>query len=279
MHVLRDALIEFLREDIGKGDITCEILPNVKVKAEIICKEKAIVAGIKEVCILFELMKCKVKNLVKDGSLVNSNTSIIIVEGNAKVILSIERTALNILMRMSGIATETKHLVNEVKKINQNVRITCTRKTSPGFRIFDKKAVEVGGGESHRIRLDEMVLIKDNHLAIINSIIEAVTKAKEIHHSRSMIEIEVENLEEAIEAIDAGVNIIMLDNLTAKQVRFVVNALKKNGLRNKVKIEVSGGITHKNIKRYASVDVDMISIGSITHSVKSVDMSLEIIKT
>ena len=279
MHVLREALAEFLREDIGKVDITSEILPSVKARAEIICKERAVIAGLKEVCILFELAKCRARSLIREGSFVKPNTSIITVEGNAKAILSAERTALNILMRMSGIATETRRFVDQVKKINRNVRIACTRKTSPGFRIFDKRAVKVGGGETHRMRLDEMVLIKDNHLAIIDSIDEAVRRAREIHRSRGRIEVEVRTLDEAMEAAKAGVDIIMLDNLTPKQARTVVNALKKKGLRDKVMIEVSGGITHENVKRYASIDIDMISVGSITHSVKAVDMSLEIIKT
>ncbi len=279
MYVLRKALAEFLQEDIGKGDITSEILPSVKAKAQIICKEKAVIAGLKETCMLFELVKCRAKNLVKEGSSVKPNTPIMIIEGNVKAILSAERTALNILMRMSGIATETKRFVDEVKKINHSVRIACTRKTSPGFRIFDKRAVKVGGGETHRMRLDEMVLIKDNHLAITDSIADAVRKARDIHRHRSRIEVEVGNLKETIEAIEAGADIVMLDNLTPKQVRSVVNTLNKNGLRKKVMIEVSGGVTHNNVKRYASIDIDMISIGSITHSPKAVDMSLEIIKT
>ncbi|MGH9909503.1 MAG: carboxylating nicotinate-nucleotide diphosphorylase [Nitrososphaerales archaeon] len=276
MHVLRNALAEFLKEDIGRGDITSAILPNVKAKAEIICKERAVVAGLKEACILFELVRCKAKNLVGEGSFVKPNTPIITITGNAKAILSAERTALNILMRMSGIATETRRFVDEVQKINQNVRIACTRKTSPGFRIFDKRAVKVGGGYMHRMRLDEMVLIKDNHLAITGSIKKAIKTAREIHRTRSKIEVEVGSLDEAIEAIEAGTDIIMLDNLTPRQVRSVVDALKKKGLRKKVMIEVSGGVTHKNAKQYAAADIDMISIGSLTHSVKAVDMSLAI---
>ncbi len=276
MYVLRNALAEFLKEDIGRGDITNAILPDVKAKAEIICKERAVVAGLKEACILFELVKCKAKNLVREGSFVKPNTPVITVTGNAKAILSAERTTLNVLMRMSGISTETRRFVDEVQKINHNVRIACTRKTSPGFRIFDKRAVKVGGGDMHRMRLDEMVLIKDNHLAITGSIEKAIKTAREIHRTRSKIEVEVGSLDEAIEAIEAGADIIMLDNLTPKQVRSVVDALKKKGLRKKVMIEVSGGVTHKNVKQYVAADIDMISIGSLTHSVKAVDMSLAI---
>ncbi|MEM3083562.1 MAG: carboxylating nicotinate-nucleotide diphosphorylase [Nitrososphaerales archaeon] len=274
--MLRKALAEFLHEDIGRGDITSEILPNVIAKAEVICKERAVVAGLEEAGLLFELVRCKARNLVKEGSVVKPYTPILTVTGNAKAILSAERTALNILMRMSGIATETRRFVDEVKQVNHKVRIACTRKTAPGFRIFDKKAVKIGGGDTHRMRLDEMVLIKDNHLAIIGSVTKAVTKARQIHRHRFKIEVEVRSVEEAIEAIKTCAGIIMLDNLTPNQVRSIVDVLHKENLRRKVMIEVSGGITHKNVKQYASSDIDMISIGSLTHSVKAIDMSLEI---
>lgn len=278
MHVLKDALANFLREDIGKGDVTSATLPAIEVKAVVICKESAVVAGLKEVCMLFVLKQCKAKNLVREGSLVKPNTPILIITGNAKAILSAERTALNILMRMSGIATETKRFVDKVRKINRKVRIACTRKTSPGFRIFDKRAVKIGGGDTHRMRLDEMVLIKDNHLAITRSIGKAVKAAREMYDSKMQVEVEVRSLQEAIEAIEAGADIIMLDNLTPKRVKTIVTALKRKGLRKRVIIEVSGGVNHKNVKQYASIDIDVISIGSLTHSVKAIDMSLEIIE-
>lgn len=278
MHVLREALAKFLEEDIGKGDITSELVPNDPVKAKIVCKEKAVIAGLHEASMLFEIVNCKTESLVKEGSLVRPKTTVMIIHGNARSILSAERTVLNVLMRMSGIATETKRFVDEVRRINPSVKIACTRKTSPGFRIFDKRAVKVGGGETHRMRLDDMVLIKDNHLAIVGSVSKAIKDAKRMHGSKGKIEVEVRSLNDAIKAVDAGADIIMLDNLTAKQVRSIVNALKKKGLRNKVTIEVSGGITHKNVKQYASADIDVISIGSLTHSVKAIDMSLEITK-
>jgi len=276
MLVLKEALAEYLKEDIGRRDVTSVILPDVQAKAEIISKQKGIVAGLKEIDTLFELMGCKTKNLVKEGSIIKPNSTIVSIEGNAKAILATERTALNVLMRMSGIATETKRFIDEVKKINCNVGIACTRKTSPGFRIFDKRAVKIGGGLMHRVRLDEMILIKDNHLVIMDSVHAAVKRAREINQGQTRIEVEIRNLEEAVEAIKAGADMIMLDNLTPKQVRSIVNALKKNGLRNNVVIEASGGITHRNVKHYASIDIDIISIGGLTHSVKAIDMSLEI---
>lgn len=276
MHVLREALAKFLEEDIGKGDITSEIVPNDPVKAKIVCKEKAVIAGLHEASILFEIVGCEVRTLVTEGSFVKPNSTIINIAGEARSILSAERTVLNVLMRMSGIATETRRYIDEVRKINPNVRIACTRKTAPGFRVFDKRAVKVGGGETHRMRLDDMILIKDNHLAIVGSASKAVKLAKERDSSRNKIEIEVRSLNDAIEAVNAGADIIMLDNLTPKQVHSIVKTLKKKGLRDKVTIEVSGGITHKNVKQYAAADIDLISIGSITHSVRAVDMSLEI---
>jgi len=278
MHVLREALAKFLEEDIGKGDITSEIVPNDPTKAKIICKEKAVIAGLHEAGILFEIVGCEVRTLVTEGSIVKPNSTIINIAGNARSILSAERTVLNVLMRMSGIATETRKYVDEVRKINPKVKIACTRKTAPGFRVFDKRAVKVGGGETHRMRLDDMVLIKDNHLAIVGSASKAVELAKEKHGSRNKIEIEVRSLNDAIEAVNAGADIIMLDNLTPKQVHSIIKTLKKKGLRDKATIEASGGITHKNVKQFATADIDLISIGSITHSVRAVDMSLEIAK-
>ncbi len=277
MHVLREALAKFLEEDIGKGDITSEIVPDDVVKAKIVCKEKAVIAGLYEAGLLFEIVKCKAESLVKEGSLVRPKTTIMNVQGSSRSILSAERTVMNVLMRMSGIATETKKFVDEVKRVNSNVKIACTRKTAPGFRVFDKRAVKVGGGETHRMRLDDMVLIKDNHLAMVDSVSKAVRLAKHLHGYKGKIEVEVRSLREAIEAIDAGADIIMLDNLTAGHVRSIVKELSSKGLRNKVTIEVSGGITHKNVREYAAADIDVISIGSITHSVKAIDMSLEII--
>ncbi|MFQ5920985.1 MAG: carboxylating nicotinate-nucleotide diphosphorylase [Nitrososphaerales archaeon] len=276
-HVLREALAKFIEEDLGKGDITSEIVASDKtVRAKIVCKERALVAGLNEAGVLFDLVKCRSKPLVREGRCVRPMTTIMTVSGNARSILSAERTVLNFLMRMSGIATETRRFVDEVRRINPRVKIACTRKTAPGLRIFDKRAVSVGGGETHRMRLDEMVLIKDNHLAIAGSVSKTVRLAKRMHGSKAKVEVEVRSLRQAMDAVDAGADIIMLDNLTARQVHSIVKALESKHMRERVTIEVSGGITHKNIRQYASADVDLISIGSITHSIKSIDMSLEV---
>ena len=268
-----EILLKFLEEDIGREDITSNILPDKVIDAYIICKEHATIAGLEEASRLFRLKGCIAKEHVKDGMSVNSDTRILDVRGYAKAILSSERVALNILMRMSGIATLTKRFIDIAKSINPKVAIAGTRKTIPCFRYFDKKAITLAGGYAHRYRLDEMVLIKDNHLAIIGSIKEAVRLAK--RYSKP-IEVEVQSLDEAIEAIEAGADIIMLDNLSADEVKDIVKALKIRGLRDKVRIEVSGGINLNNIKDYAEQDVDIISIGALTHSARSIDMSLEV---
>jgi nicotinate-nucleotide pyrophosphorylase (carboxylating) len=269
-------LLNFLDEDIGRVDITSNILPDKIIDANIICKEDAIIAGVEECIRLFNLVGCSANALVDDGTYVKKGTSVIDINGNAKKILSAERTALNIMMRMSGIATLTRRYIDIVRNINNKVMIAGTRKTAPGLRYFDKKAIEVAGGYTHRYRLDEMVLIKDNHLAILGSVKEAVRLARKYYDNKYKIEVEVESLEDARDAINAGADIIMLDNLDADEVNSIISILKDEGLRDKVLIEVSGGINLDNIKEYARSDVDIISIGSITHSVKAIDLSLEI---
>lgn len=263
-------LIEFLAEDIGKKDITSELLPKKKITAKIISRENAILAGIKHVKTIFETNGCKVKILKKDGSVIKPNQDLIIITGDARKILTCERTALNILTRMSGIATQTNYLV---KKIPKKVKIYATRKTAPGLRYFDKEAVEIGGGKKHRLRLDEMVMIKDNHIAISNSLLDLIKKAKRKYKK---FEVEVENTSDAILAAKEGARIIMLDNFSPLEIKKTIKELKIQKLRNKVMLEASGGISSKNISKYGQTGVDIISVGSITNSVKGIDMSLEI---
>ncbi|MFN4336325.1 MAG: carboxylating nicotinate-nucleotide diphosphorylase [Candidatus Nitrosocaldus sp.] len=267
----------FIEEDVGTGDITSAIVDDRPVKAEIICKEHAVVAGLEEATLLFHLVNCKAESTVSDGSSVEPNTVIMHVHGNARSMLAVERTALNLLMRMSGIATCTRRYVEIAKSVNPNVKIASTRKTAPGLRLLDKKAVALGGGYMHRLGLYDMVLIKDNHIALIGSVAKAVKTVRELHGNRYRIEVEVRSLQDALEAIENGADIIMLDNLSVDDVKLIVDELKARGLRDKVMVEVSGGINEDNIRDYARIDVDMISIGRITHSAKAIDMSLEIV--
>ena len=180
-------------------------------------------------------------------------------------------------MRMSGIATVTQSILSKIKKVNPRVRIACTRKTAPGLRYFDKKAVELGGGDTHRLRLDDCILIKDNHLRIAGSVKDAVKKVKEKVSFTKKIEVEVENINQAIEAAEAEVDIIMLDNMTTEEILSIRKEIDKKELKKRVLVEASGGITQKNVIEYAKTGVDIISMGSLTHSVKSINLNLEIV--
>jgi nicotinate-nucleotide pyrophosphorylase (carboxylating) len=280
---IRESLRNFLREDIGYGDITSYsvIQPNISAKAEIICKSKkaAIVCGLEEASIIFDICKCETQTLAKDGSWVEKGDVVMNIMGKVYSILKAERTALNLIMRMSGIANETRIFIDTIRGYNGSVRIACTRKTAPGLRFFDKKAVATGGGDTHRMRLDDMVLIKDNHLLLSNSVEKSIRLARKNVGSSVKVECEVTNIDEVIAAINAGAEIIMLDNFSPREVTKTIKRITKMGIRNMAKIEVSGGITLQNVRYYAKAKPDIISIGYITHSPKAIDFSLEIMDT
>jgi nicotinate-nucleotide pyrophosphorylase (carboxylating) len=274
---VREMLANFLQEDIGAGDITSNntIPRSFAAKAGIVCKShSAIVCVLEEASILFDICSCKSQILVDDGSRVMKGMVVMKVSGDARSILKAERTALNLIMRMSGIATETRRLSD----LARDVTILATRKTAPGLRYFDKKAVVSGGGATHRMRLDEMVLVKDNHLALAGGVEKCVKLAKKNVSPSIKVECEVRNTEEALAAISAGSDIVMLDNFSPKQAQDTIREIAKIGLRERVKIELSGGINRKNIKQYARAKPDFISLGYITHSIKAVDFSLEVMK-
>ena len=263
-------LAQFLAEDIGKGDITSALLSKKIISVNIISREKAILAGSKYAKEIFALKGCKSRIITKDGVTIKPNQIIMKVTGNADKILTCERTALNIITRMSGIATQTNELV---KKIPKKTKLYATRKTAPGLRYFDKEAVEIGGGKKHRLRLDEMVMIKDNHIAVEQSLLSLIKKTKKKYKK---FEVEVENTQDAVLAAQEGATIIMLDNFSPAQINKTIKVLNNKKLRKNVLLEASGGITSKNISKYGKTDVDIISIGSITNSVKGIDVSLEI---
>jgi len=267
---IKSELRKFLSEDIGKGDITSSLLTRKKISATIISREVGVIAGVKFAKMIFAMKGCTVKIMKKDGSTVKANQKIMSISGNAGTILTCERTVLNLMSRMSGIATQTNSLVRMIPK---QTKLLATRKTAPGLRFFDKEAVKIGSGEKHRMKLDEMVMIKDNHIASEGSILKLIQKAKRKHKK---FEVEVENQSEALLAAKEGASIIMLDNFTPNQIKKTIESLRKQNLRKKVKLEASGGITAKNIKQYGKTGVDSISIGSITNSVKGLDLSLEV---
>ncbi len=266
-------LARFLAEDLGKGDITSNLLPRKKIKARIVSKQEGIVAGINYVKEIFLSKGCKVRIVKKDGSKVKPNQTICEITGLTQSILSCERTALNLLSRMSGIATKTKKIIQKINTVSPKVKLYATRKTAPGLRFFDKEAVKIGGGEKHRMALDQMVMIKDNHISVTGSMSSLIVKARKKYKK---IEVEVETQEDALLAASAGANIIMLDNFNPKEIISTVNILKKANLRKKVRLEASGGINERNIKRFAKTGIDMISVGEITNSVTGIDFSLEV---
>ena len=266
-------LSRYLYEDIKNGDITSALLSNKNIKAKIISREKGIVAGVKFARNIFQLKKCTVRTLIKDGSRLKPNQTILEVSGSTKSILSCERTVLNLLSRMSGIATQTNYLVLQIKKYNKKTDLYSTRKTAPGLRYFDKEAVRIGGGHKHRMSLDDMIMLKDNHLLLCNSMGHIIKKARKKH---KQVEVEVENQKDSILAAKYGATIIMLDNFSPAQIKKTIVSLQKKKLRNKIKLEASGGINSKNITAYAKTGVDIISVGSITNSVNGLDLSLEV---
>jgi nicotinate-nucleotide pyrophosphorylase (carboxylating) len=278
--ILRNSLLNFLQEDVGIEDITSNNLDNLnkQVKADIIYKSDfiGILCGIEEIEMLFDICNCNSKYIKTDGMSISSKEKIMEINGKAKDILKAERIALNLLMRMSGIATLTKKFVDIVNQIDQSISIASTRKTAPGLRLLDKKAVVIGGGISHRIRLDDMIMIKDNHIVVDKSIRKIISSLRERIGPSKNIECEVKNDYEAIEAIESGANIIMLDNFSVLDAKKTILKIIDLGLRDQVKIEISGGINLQNVIDYAKLKPDIISIGYLTHSAPSLDFSLKI---
>lgn len=270
----------FLEEDFGFGDITTDNLvdPRAKAMGTVVCNEAAIVAGLREARILLEYVRCETDTGFRDGKEVKPGNKILTVIGSAQSLLEVERVLLNLLSHMSGVATATRELVDLAKKENAYVRVACTRKTLPGLRYFEKRAVELGGGDTHRLRLDDMVLIKDNHLIFTDGIADAVKRAKAKVSFTKKIEVEVTKPEQAIDAVKAGADIVLLDNMSPQTVERTVKLLESKKLRERVILEASGGIDKENIASYARTGVDVISVGRITNSARAIDMSFEMQK-
>jgi len=277
--LLEDKLKALLAEDIGQGDVTVSaVIPRgLVVKAEVVTKENGVAAGIEEALTLAQAVGLEAKAHVADGEEIKNKQVLITINGDAQTILTVERTLLNLLSRMSGIATQTTTLQAKLRKAGMKTKIAATRKSAPGLLYFDKKAVTIGGGDTHRLHLDDMVLIKDNHLALVGGVEAAIKKAKVEVSFTKKIEVEVTNDTDAQKAANAGADIIMLDNFSPTQAKVTREKLRKSGLSN-VLLEVSGGITSENLLEYAKAEVDIISIGALTHSVKALDISLEIAK-
>jgi nicotinate-nucleotide pyrophosphorylase (carboxylating) len=270
-------LLRFVKEDAPWGDITSEaVVPDVACRAVVRSKDRGVVAGLAEAGALFEHFGVAVRRQVSDGHPVAFEQALLDLDGSARAILLVERTALNIIGRMSGIATRTRAAVETVAPLSPTLRIAATRKTCPGLRMLDKKAVMLGGGDPHRYCLSDMILIKDNHLALV-PLTEAVRKARA--SSRYVrIEVEVESTKDALAAAGAGADIVLLDNMAPDAVRETVGALEERGMRDRVVLEVSGGISDESLMLYAATGIDIISMGALTHTVRNFDVSLEILK-
>jgi nicotinate-nucleotide pyrophosphorylase (carboxylating) len=278
--IREEKLRQILADDIGQGDVTAQavIPPNLTVKANVIAKEEGVAAGVEEATILAEYLGLKVKAKVADGEAIKNKQALMEISGDAQTILSAERTMLNLLSRMSGIATATRTLTEKLKKAGAKARIAATRKSAPGLLYFDKRAVVIGSGDPHRLHLDDMILIKDNHVAIVGSPEEAVKKAKANASFTKKVEVEVTKVPDVLKVAKAGADAIMLDNFSIEQVKEAVALLEKTGFLGKVVLEASGGITAENVMDYAMAKVDVISMGQLTHSVKALDVSLEIVE-
>jgi nicotinate-nucleotide pyrophosphorylase (carboxylating) len=272
--IIKKKIMEYLEEDLYYGDVT--YVEDKNVRAKIISKDNGVIAGVRVAKIAFESFGIKVLNSTQDGGLVKRGDIIMDVKGSSKDILMLERTVLNIMMRMSGIATITAKMVKMARSVNPKVRIAATRKTTPGFRIFEKMAVEIGGGDTHRFGLGDCVMIKDNHIAITGDLVKAIRLAKSASFTKK-IEVEVRSVEEALLAAREGVDIIMLDNFKPKEIEEVIKHLEEEGLRRNVLLEASGRISPNNVKDFAKTGVDIISSGYITHSAKALDLSLIVI--
>jgi len=265
-----------LAEDLGRGDVTSEILipPELKGRATISAKEAGIMAGVEIAKKVFLRVDPSIffSVLSKDGTAVKPGDKIADVSGRVISILNAERTALNFLQRLSGIASLTAKYTTEMHGLK--TYIADTRKTTPGLRRLEKHAVRMGGGRNHRFHLGDGILIKDNHLAALRAtgmnLKDIVAKAKKNAPHGLKVEVEVDTVPEAMEAAEAGADIIMLDNMSPKEMRRAMKSLK-----GKVKIEASGGINLSNVRQAALTGVDFISIGALTHSPKALDVSLE----
>lgn len=265
-----DNIETYILEDLGFGDITSDALidDSLTGTATITANEPCVVAGICEAQIVFHYFNLETNALVSDGESVAKGDAILEISGSLKSILSAERTALNFLMRMSGIATVTHNLSSKMS----HAKIAATRKTTPGFRAFEKKAVILGGGDPHRFCLDDLILIKDNHIAVLGGVAEAVTRAKKYSFTKK-VEIEVESIEDSEIAVNAGADIILLDNMSPENAAKCYDLIKS--LNPSICVEVSGTITPETAPLYDAC-ADVISLGWITHSVRSIQFSLDV---
>jgi nicotinate-nucleotide pyrophosphorylase (carboxylating) len=268
-----------LAEDLGRGDLTTRstVRPGIMARGNFLAKQDLVLAGLEVADVVFSTFNpnVQIESTASDGEEVKAGKVFARVTGEAQLLLTTERTALNFLQRLSGIATVTRQYVDAIA--GTQAKIVDTRKTTPGLRMLEKYAVTCGGGHNHRLGLDDGVLIKDNHIALAGGVAEAVRRAREAVGHLHKIEIEVATHDQLREALQAKADIVMLDNMTPEQVRqaiVIINEHEPNERRTLT--EASGGITLANVRAYAEAGVDLISIGALTHSAPAVDISFKI---
>ncbi len=273
MHSIEELIDLALKEDIGPGDITTENIVTDKIngKGTIVAKQDLVIAGLEVAEKVFKALDSAVcfTSSFKDGDLVARGTTVVTIDGSLRTLLKGERTALNFLQRLSGIATQARSYIETVA--GTSVKLVDTRKTTPGWRVLEKYAVRVGGAYNHRMGLYDGVLIKDNHIAAAGGIAPAVERVRRAISHLVKVEVETTTIDEVQEALSAGADIIMLDNMNLDQIRQAVGQINKKAL-----VEVSGGVTRERLKALAQTGVDLISIGALTHSAVAVDLSMRI---
>ncbi|MFH1255963.1 MAG: carboxylating nicotinate-nucleotide diphosphorylase [Candidatus Diapherotrites archaeon] len=266
---VRKRLLEFVESDIAYGDVTTAIVPEDECVAEVFAQRDCVLAGIEECLFLCWHYSLKAEAPFSDGSRVKPGTIVMRINGSNQPILQLERTLLNVLGRMSGVATACANAAEKAA----GIRVAVTRKTFPGLNELDKKAAAIGGADPHRLNLSDMVLLKGNHLAFFGSVKEAVNAAKKKTSFSKKIEVETTSAKEAVEAAEAKADIIMLDNFSAEDAKKGIEGIRKKG--NSI-IELSGGISLENIEKYAALKPDVISLGAITKNAEWIDFSLKI---
>jgi len=269
--MLWSELEKFISEDLGEWDESSAIIHDVDTRAAIIAKEECVISGLAEASEILRYFGLEPEQLYDDGESVPAGAIVISVRGSARRILQAERLILNFIARMSGISTLTHACVLRAA----SVRVACTRKTTPGFRAYEKKAVFLGGGDPHRFNLSDAVLIKDNHIKVLG-LKECVRRAQKLASFTKKIEVEVESLQDMLCAAELGVDIIMFDNMKPSEIMRGVEILKEREFRDHLILEASGGINLENIEAYASTGVDVISMGALTRNARWIDLSLEI---
>ncbi len=269
-----EKLLSFLKEDAYPEDVTGRFASGIKAFAEVKVKDSGVLCGVKIIVPFLKYMGLEIKGMSKDGTRVNKGDVALRFEGDGETVLAVERTVLNVISKLSGISTVTMEMVEKAKGVNPKVKIAGTRKTTPGLRDFEKYAIEVGGGDPHRLGLFDSVLIKDNHINLLGGVAETLRKVKSMTSFTKKIEIEVSSIEDALVAYKEGADAILLDNMLPSQVKEIVDKLK-----GKVILEASGNINPWNVEEYASTGVDVISSGFITHSSRALDMSLDVFRS